>query len=166
MAKVFFYPARIDAQKLRNQLIAFDETKFKYLVFQAENPDAPSNRDSYDLTGFIVGPDLIANAIVGTPELTRDLDHSPFRVNDKRVAFGNYFLTRAKIDSYVNGAGSGLIDHLALLPKEYVHDKRYVCYEIISVNMTPFTSGSQIQYYKTLSGTDDLNPCPPNQPGL
>jgi len=165
MAQVRFYPVRIRFQTLRDLLVKYDATQFKYLVFQSENLDSTHRRDEYDLTGFVVDPNWKAALAIGNPDIIRDLDNQPHKVNDKRVAFGNYPLTRTKIEEIKNGTGGPLIDYLLLKPKEYSRDPRYISYQIVAVNTIPFNNTDNIENYKILTeGDEDLNPCPPNQP--
>jgi len=161
MAQVRFYPMLISIEKLRALLAEFDEDHFKYLIFQQVNLDSPSRRDEYDLVAFAVGSDGKANDEVKFRDLFRDLNHSHHPIKDKKVAFGNYFLHRNTI---VNYTGGGLAEFLLLMPKEYISDPRYVCYDIYIINRRPFNTQDNNPKIVLIDDAE-LNPCPPNQPG-
>lgn len=170
MAQVRFYSMQLDAEYLRKIIAQYNnDTEFKYLVFQQINPDSHANRDEYDLVGYIVGENWSVTKKFDSTKLTRDSDNSPLKISDKKVAFANYPVTRTRLNDYVNGAGGGVVEYLLLKPKEYIHDTRYVAYEIISINEKPYNSVEKNISMSSLSvsatGDDDANPCPPNQPG-
>jgi hypothetical protein len=159
MALVKIFPMRVRIQKLRDLLAQYDEAHFEYLIFQ-QTSDPRTNKE-YDLSAFVVGPDGKAHyEIESKDDLFRDLSRDPHKINDKKVAFGNYYMHRHQIVAYT---GPGLEEYLLLLAKEYINDPRYASYEKYKVNRAPFND-QDMQSKIVRLNDQDLNPCPPNQP--
>jgi hypothetical protein len=160
MAQVKFYPMRIRFQKLRDLLDLYDGDEahnFANLVFQNENPDAPQNRDEFDLTAFVVRSNgTVQDQILDAADLSRDPNNNPHRKNAQKVAFANYSLSRARIEGYRDGAGGNLIEYLILIPADYDRDPRYIKYIISARNANePLVVGFT---------ENELNPSPPADP--
>lgn len=160
MAQVRFYSNRLSFQKLKDLLAQHNADRFAYLTFQAQNPDAPRDRDEYDLIAYVVAADgsvtYVLQGTEGDGALIRDKDIDPLRKRDKKIALANYPLSRIRIQRFVD-TGGNLVDYLLLQPQDFANDDRYVFYTI-----TP-------KYKQGLVGAtfddNELNPCPPNQPG-
>jgi hypothetical protein len=161
MAQVRFYSMRLSFQKLRDLLTQYNSDRFANLIFQAQNPDAPRDRDEYDLIAYVVAADGSATYVLqgaeGDGALIRDTDIDPLRKHARRIALANYPLSRARIQGYVD-AGGNLVEYLLLQPQDFANDDRYVFYTITPKNSQGSLVGAAFD-------DNELNPCPPNQPG-